>query len=309
MAACHGARREPLITYFDSELGLSVRYPATWSSEQAQQDGSRYRYFLGPPKGPERKPALSMTLLGARFDGDLEAYAQTYLAGNTVSSSREEERPGAKGKSYAFASADGSRRHLLLLLPEGPRVYVLHAEGEAQEFARAEATLDEMAGSLTLERPAQYREVSDDRFRFALRMPPSWPETRRFTGPQTLLLQYTSPALASDPGGHTVHASLTLTVEVVADDGDIEAFYSDTRQKLGGSFLILDHKRWKGGYRDVMSAESSLSASRVKRFYRVAQGRGYGLAFEAREDVYARVSRWCELIADTLKLGTDPAVH
>jgi len=309
MAACHGARREPLITYFDSEHGLSVRYPPSWTSEQAEQDGVRYRYFLGPRTGPERKPALSMTLLGGPLVGSLEAYAQTYLAGNTVSSSKEEERPGVKGRSYAYASADGSRRHLLLLLPEGSRVYVLHLEGEAREFAPATATLDEMARSLTLERPAHYPEVSDNRFGFTLRMPPSWPETRRFAGPKTLLLQYTSPPLASDRGGQTVHASLTLTVEAVAGDGGIDAFYSETRRKLGDSFVILDHKPWKDGFLDVMRAETPVSTSRVKRFYRAADGRGYSLAFEAREDVSARVSRWCDLIADTLRVGTDLAVH
>lgn len=305
MAACHGARREPLITSFDSEHGLSVRYPASWTSEEAEQDGVRYRYFLGPRTGPERKPALSMILVAHPLDGSLETYAQTYLAGNTVTSTKEEERPGIKGKSYTFTSADGSHRHFLLLFPEGSRVYALHIEGEAREFAQAEATLDEMAGSLSLERPAHYREVSDDSFRFALRMPPSWPETRRFAGPKTLLLQYTSPALASDRGGQTVHASLTLTVETVAGDGGLDAYYSEMRRKLGDSFVILDHKPWKDGYRDVMRAETPVSTSRVKRFFRAADGRGYSLAFEAREDVYARVSRWCDLIADTFKVGAE----
>lgn len=250
-----------------------------------------------------------MTLLAHPLAGSLEVYAQTYLAANTVSSSKEEERSGIKGKSYTFASADGARRHLLLLLPEGSRVYALHAEGDAREFKIAEDTLDQMARSLSLERPAQYREVSDVSFGFALRMPPSWPETRRFAGPQTLLLQYTSPPLASDVGGQTVHASLTLTVEAVGGDGGIEAFYSETRRKLGDSFVILDHKPWKGGYLDVMRAETPVSTSRVKRFFRAANGRGYSLAFEAREDVYARVSRWCDLIADTLRIGAELAVH
>jgi hypothetical protein len=305
MAACHGARSEPLITYFDAEHGLSVRYPSSWTSEQADRDGVLYRYFQGPPTGPERKPAVSMTLVAGPLEGSLEAQAQTYLEGSTASTSREEERSGMKGKAYTFSSADGSRRHLLLLLSDGAQAYGLHAEGEASEFARLQSTLDEMAASLTLERPAAYREVSDGRFGFTLRMPPSWPETRRFSGTNTLLLQYTSPPLANDRGGQTVHASLTLTVEAVAGDGGIEAFYAATRQKLGESFAILGHKPWNGGYVDVMRAETPISVSRVKRFYRAAGGRGYSLAFEAREDVYARVSRWCDLIADTLRVGPE----
>ena len=54
-----------------------------------------------------------------------------------------------------------------------------------------------------------------------------------------------------------------------------------------------------------MGAETPMSASRVKRFYLVAGGRGYSLAFEAREDVFARVSRWCDLIAETFKVGAE----
>src|SRR5262245_1310035 len=146
MAACHGARGEPFITYFDAEHGVSVRYPSSWTSEQTERDGVRYRYFQGPPTGPERKPAISTTLVAGPLEGSLEAQAQTYLEGNTVSASREEERSGMKGKSYTFSSADGSRRHLLLLLSDGSQAYGLHAEGSAQEFARTQSTLDEMAG-------------------------------------------------------------------------------------------------------------------------------------------------------------------
>jgi hypothetical protein len=32
-------------------------------------------------------------------------------------------------------------------------------------------------------------------------------------------------------------------------------------------------------------------------------GRAYGLTFEAREDVFPRVSRWCDLVAGTLRVG------
>ena len=48
-----------------------------------------------------------------------------------------------------------------------------------------------------------------------------------------------------------------------------------------------------------------MAESRAKRFYRVVEGRGYSLAFEARADVYPRVSRWCDMFAATLKAGAE----
>ena len=45
MSACKGTAREPLVTYFNADHGLSVRYPADWKSDEAEQDGMWYRYF------------------------------------------------------------------------------------------------------------------------------------------------------------------------------------------------------------------------------------------------------------------------
>ena len=106
------------MTYFNPENGLTLRYPASWKTEQAEQDGVRYRYFLAPPTGSDRKPAVSVTLVGGPLGVPLEQYAQTYLGGTTVQSSREETREGARGKSYVFASPDGKTRQSLLLLVE-----------------------------------------------------------------------------------------------------------------------------------------------------------------------------------------------
>ena len=304
-SACRGAPREPLVTYFDADRGLSVRYPSGWRSDEAEQDGMWYRYFLGPPTGPQRKPAVSVTLLAGPLGMALEDYAQTYLAGNNVASSREESRQGARGKSYMFTSPDGSTRHSLLLLQEESKVYGLYSQGEAPLFERQFPVLDEMARSLTLERPASYGQEREDAFGFSIRIPPSWRETRRFSGGGTLLMQFTSPAMAADKDGQTVHGSLTLTVEPTPAEGGLQAFYKATRTKQGEAFQIVSHAPWKDGYLDVLRSETPIAESRVRRFYRVSGARGYSLTFEAREDVYPRVYRWCDIIADTLKIGAE----
>src|SRR5204863_5671011 len=95
---CRGRGEEPLLTYFNPEHALSLRYPSSWKTEQAQQDGVWYRYFLAPPAGPERKPAVSVTLIAGPLGVPLDQYAQTWLAGNTLTTSRDEVRQGARGK-------------------------------------------------------------------------------------------------------------------------------------------------------------------------------------------------------------------
>ena len=264
-----------------------------------------YRYFLGPPTGPQRKPAVSVTLLAGPLGMKLEDYAQTYLAGNNVASSRDETRGQARGKSYMFTSPDGATRHSLLLLQEESQVYGLYSQGETQPFERQFPVLDEMARSLTLERPAGYPEVRDDAFGFAVRIPPSWRETRRFSGGGTLLMQFASPPMGADTNGQTVHGSLTLTVEPTSAEGGLATFYKATRQKQGEAFRVSSHAPWRDGYLDVLTSETPIAESRVRRYYRVAGGRGYSLTFEAREDVYPRVYRWCDIIAATLRTGTE----
>jgi hypothetical protein len=303
--ACRGSSRDPLITYFNGDFALSVRYPASWRTDQAEQDGMWYRYFLGPPTGTERKPAVSATLFAGPLAMSLEDYAQKYLAGNPVASTRDEKRPGAQGKAYRFASADGATRYSLLLLADAARVYGLYSQADAPLFERHLSTIDEMERSLILQRPESYPEHRNDKLRFSIRVPPSWRSTGAFSGSGTLVTQFTSPALAADRSRQTVHASLMLTVEPLPAGSTIEGFYEAARQKLGDAYKVISHTPWNGGFVDVLWVETPMAASRSKRFYRVAEGRGYTLTFEARDDAYPRVIRWCDMIASTLKVGSE----
>jgi hypothetical protein len=237
--------------------------------------------------------------------GSLEEYAQVYLAGNTLASSKDERRQGVNGRSYLYSSAAGKRRHRLLLLEEGGRVFGLYAQGDAGPFEGLAPVLERMFDSLALERPDGYPEQRDTRFRYAIRLPPSWKAGRSLSTGDRLVTQHMSPPLAADAEGRTTHASLSVTVEPVGAPGTLDDYYRSTRQLLGGSFALRDHVRWRDGYADVMVAETPLSVSRVKRFYRVADGRGYSLSFEARDDAFHGVVAWFDQIAGTLKVGAE----
>jgi hypothetical protein len=243
-----------------------------------------------------------VTLLAGPLSVPVDEYAASYLAGNTPDSAREEERQGARGRSWTFASPDGKTRHRLLLVAEGERVWGLYAQGDAAALGRNADAIDQMWTSFTLERPALYPVQHWEAFGVALGVPTSWRETRQFSGRGTLLVQFTSPALAVQRG-QTVHASLTLTVEEVPENAEIDAYYRAMRSRLGDNLRVLSHEPWgDDGLVDVMRTETSVAASYVKRFFRVEGARGCSLAFEGRDDVFWRIDPWADLIASTLRM-------
>jgi hypothetical protein len=302
---CRGVPAEPFLTYYNAEHALTLRYPASWKTEQVKQGEAWYRYFNAPPAGPERKPAAFVLLIADSLASTLDAHAQQYLAGLTVSETRDEERPGARGRSWSAISADGHTRHRLLLLQEENHAYGLHAQGGAEGFGAQEPAITEMMKSFALERWALYSEERNDSFRYSMRVPPTWKSTRTFSGGGTFLEQFTSPPFGMDEGGQAVHASLTITVENVPAGSTADAFHKAMQAKLGENFQLLSHTPWKDGYADLMRTETPMAELRGKRFYRVVEGRGYTLACEARADVYPRVSKWCDMIATTLKAGAE----
>jgi hypothetical protein len=301
-----GAREEPFLTYFNAEHALSVRYPASWTTEQAQQGETMYRYFRSPNIGErDRKPGVTVTLIATPLTGTIDQYAQTALLGQTISTVRDEKRPGAAGKTWLAVSPDGATRHQLLLLQEEGRLYGLHAQGSAEGYRQEEQALAEVMKGFALERWAHYTEDHNPTYRYALRVPPSWTTARAFSGGGTLLKQFTSPPLGVDKDGQTAHASLTLTVEALPAGATAQSFYKSSNDKLGEAFQLISHSEWKDGFVDLLRTETPIAESRGKRFYRVAEGRGYTLSFEARGDVYPRVSRWCDMIANSFRAGAE----
>jgi hypothetical protein len=307
VAVAAGACRRadaPLVTYFHPENALSLRYPANWTAHLAEQGTVRYRYFRAPDEGGKAS-SVTVTLVSQALVGTLDAYAQELLAGLTVQETRDETRGAAKGHRYRAQSADGGRRHSLLLLQEGTRAFGLHAEGDAAPFAAALPALETIEGSFGVERPDAWTDQANAEFGFALRLPPSWTRTRSLAGNGSYLTQYVSPPVAIDPGGQTVHVALTVTVEPAPGDGSAAAYRLAARAKLGDAFKVTGEGPWRDGLQDVFLTETPIAVSRTKRFYRTMGGRAYGLTFEAREDVFPRVSRWCDLVAGTLRVGPE----
>jgi hypothetical protein len=306
LLSCSGGR-ETFVTYFNGDHGLSLRHPASWRTDQAEQEGVWYRYFLAPPSGAQSRSPVSVTLLAGPATGTLDEYAERYIADRAVATTKAEERQGAAGKSWVYATADGATRYRLLLLRVGERVIGLYAQGDAAGFEKQVAAIDEMWSSLTLERPERYPRVDFKLQKASLGIPETWRETRRFSGGGTLLVQYVSPPLGADKDHGTVHASLSLTFEASPEPGGLEPYYWATRKKLGDNFQVVNHSSFKGGYVDVMKIETPMAVSYIKRYYFADGPRGCSLSFEGREDVFPRASRWADYIASTLRFGAAPA--
>jgi hypothetical protein len=305
-AACTGSR-EVFVTYFNGDHGVSLRHPGSWRTDQAEQEGVWYRYFLAPPLAAQSRSPVSVTLLAGPATGTLDEYAEKYLAGHTLATTRAEERQGLAGKSWVFASSDGATRYRLLLFGTGEKFVGLYVQGDAAAVEKQAAALEEIWSSLTFERPERYPRREWSAQSASLGIPDSWRETRAFSGGGTLVTQYVSPALATDKDRGTVHASLAVTLEKVEDGGGLEPYYLATRKRLGENFQVVSHASFKGGYVDVMRTETPIAISYIKRFYFAEAGRGCSLSFEAREDVFLRASRWADYIASTLHFGSPAA--
>jgi hypothetical protein len=305
-AGCTGPR-DVLVTYFNGDHGVSLRHPASWRTDQAEQEGVWYRYFLAPPAGAQNRSPVSVTLLAGPATAPLDEYAERYLAGHAAADTRADERQGLAGKSWTYASADGATRYRLLLFRPGEKVVGLYAQADAAAFDAHAETLGAVFASFTFERPELYPRREWRQEGASLGVPSSWRETKAFAGGGTRLAQFVSPALATDKSRGTVHASLTVTLEQVEEGGGLEPYYVSTRKRLGDNFQVVSHASFRGGYVDVMRTETPIAISYIKRYYFAEAGRGCSLSFEAREDVFPRASRWADYIASTLRFGSAQA--
>jgi len=298
LAAC-GKGQEPTLTFYSGEHAVSVRYPASWGSQERSDENIWSRYFALPGKA-----SVSATLLVAAHAGRLDDYAQSYLAGQRPPSVQDTSRQGVPGRLWRYDSADGQQRFLLLLLQQGGRVYGVYAQAPTADFERHQRALLAIAESLTLERPEGWTERRAEGQPLTLRLPASWTPGQSFATGATYFMQFLSPALGIEKG-QTLHASLTATVEP-APAGTLDGYYQAGRARQGDSYKVFTHVPWRGGYVDMMRAETPISVARIKRYLWTRGTRGYSLSCEAREDVFPRVTRWCDAIASTLQIEGQP---
>ena len=300
LPGCRRGPRETYLTYFDRRNAVSLAYPASWSTDAVEvPENPTYRFFMAPGEKGQKATPTSASLLAVPATTTVDAYAETLIQGATVSSTTEVERQGVKGKAYLY-SREPARFGLVLLAGENA-LQGLFIQTDPDGFRRHQRAIDEMMATFTVERPAAYGVHKNTRFGYSLRLPPSWKQSHTLSNAEMSMVQFLSPALGVDRDGSTVHASLTVTAEPLPKGG-LEGFYAATRRKLGDAYRVRRHVDWSGGYADLESIETGVAQSDAKRFYRVSADRGYTLVFEVREDVFHRVSAWCDLIASTFEV-------
>ena len=102
-------------------------------------------------------------------------------------------------------------------------------------------------------------------------------------------------------------AVLVIVAIVLLSAGGLDGYYQAVRARLGEAFSPSSHQPWRDGYADLERIETQVATSRARRYFRVSDDRGYVLACEARDDVFHRVARWCDMIASTLAVGPEVA--
>jgi hypothetical protein len=305
--AAPGCRRRPedaFLTYFNGDHLVSVRYPAGWRSEDGTGQGVWYRAFVSPATGRDGKAAVTVTLLAGPTGGTLDQYAQSYLQGNTVESSGDASRQGVTGKRWRLAGADRSRRFSLVLLQDAGHVWGLYTQADTAGFGTYKDVVEEMERTLTLERPQDYRRYEEARYGLAIRAPESWKTGQTFSKGTNYLHQWLGPAMSLEKNV-PLSPSLTVTVEP-APPGGLDTYYSAVRQRLGDAYKVLQEVSWRGGRVVVARIETPLAVTRAKRYFWSSGQRGYSLSCEAREDLFVRVTRWCDVIASTIEIDGQP---
>ena len=278
-----------------------MRYPAAWATDSVAREGDPSYRFFAPPGDRSQATPTSVSLLVEAAAGSLDDYAQPFVEGANVTSREDVLRQGLKGRRYRYER--GAARYVLLLLPGKGVAHGLFVQGDEAGLQKHQRALDEMASSFTIERPSTYAVHRDERFGFALRIPPGWTQGRKLssTAAGMAMVQFLSPAIGVDRDGSTVHTSLTVSAEPLVGTS-LQDFYDATRRKLGDAYKVNRHAEWRGGYLDLETIETPMAISDAKRFYWVSKDRGYTLVFEGREDVFHRVSAWCDLIASTFEV-------
>ncbi len=260
------------------ESRVSLRYPASWRVRAHEPDAEGiYRSFV---------PAAG---------GDIVV---------SLSKQRRPSEWAGEGRVRPSYSEDATHRYGRVQIQEADTLHALRVRAARPAWAQHQAAIEGMLSSFALEQPGEYVLHEDPRFAYRVRVPASWSKTRSLASEDRSVVVFTSPPIGADEDG-TVAASLTLNVETVGPGGR-EVQYRRGIERLGEAFRMIRHSPWGEGHADEMRVETQVSASRIKRFYRIGERYAYALAFEAREDVYHRAWGWFDLIAATFEVMEEP---
>ena len=112
-----------------------VQYPASWRTDEAEQDGMWYRYFLAPPAGAQNRARRFRHAPGrAAARRASRSTRRAIWPATTVSATRPRSAQGVRASPGCSPPGDGKTRYRLLLLAAGGRVAGLYAQGDAVAF-------------------------------------------------------------------------------------------------------------------------------------------------------------------------------
>ena len=195
----HARRSSPTST---ATTASRVRHPASWRTRPGRAGRRLVPLLPRAARGPaEPRAGLGHAARGGHERSPSSEYAQSYLAGHTVASTRAEERQGVPRPVVGVHL--GRRRDALPAAPAGRAAAASSASTRRATPSAVEqdaATLDEMWSSLTIERPGPLPGArSWQGSRRPSACPTSWRETRAVLGRRHAARAVREPAARRRP--------------------------------------------------------------------------------------------------------------
>jgi hypothetical protein len=301
LAACELRSTPPLITVYSPTLHVSFPLPQGWSADEAvSQAGFHMQTFTGRSVDvPERAGIRLQIMAGPMPEGTLEDVSQRYRRELEVSSERDYEFAGSRGKEWEFVSQDGEERSRLALVDVEGTLYGLFVRGESGTMDAYRRALNQTFSSYSLELAERFEAYEAPGGDIVIKHPRSWERTQTVTNPgESLFVGFRSPPLAVEKDGTTVHATLEVTVNQVPDDLTVEKFYAARTETLGDTYRLLEHESLVGApaVSTLYHVETQLAEYLERTVYSVHDNKSFIYKFNCRNQVYRAIEPWIDEI-------------
>ncbi len=297
-----------LITVYVPEVGVSLPLPRGWSSATDSRGGFRMATFTGPSVDIPERDGIQVQVMAGPFPAGqtLRGIADQYYIGehDVLSESRWEHK-GSEGMVWTFEWERRPQSGRLLLAAISGTLFGVYTTGEARSIIAYGSILDTVYEGFSVEALDLFDTWEDEDFGLVVPYPQSWTRSHVLKqGAESLVVGFRSGALAVDPSGATVHATLDVTVRRALPDITLEAFYAAEMETLGDRFRMLRHETLEeGGIAVLYAVETQLADYLEWVIYKAAGGRTYLFRFHCQNTLYQAIEPWLQEIASGFVVG------
>jgi len=295
-----------LITVYNAEMKISIPIPQGWRSNVGDQAGFKMQVFTGASVDvPERPGIRAQVMVGPMpREMSIDEISRRYTDDYVVSQERGYSLQGFAGKTWFFRSEDGEESSRLMLTPVEGKLYGLYVRGEARTVEAYRQAIDAMWEGFSIEEPRFFVAYERPEMGLYLKHPRSWERTA-FLGNrgQSMFVAFRSPPLLLESGGATIHATLEVNVNAVAEGTTLEGFYGERADLQGENYRLISHELIRDGeaISDLYFVETQLAEYLERTIYFIRRGRSYIFKFNAQRRIYRQIESWIDDMITTFE--------